>query len=91
MECPRCGNTGFHTYDTKNIGGGKVRIRKCVGTEESRGCGLAFRTHESIIQVEVFNPNTLKTEKVDLTKYKKDHLDNELKGMSGFQQRMFRE
>lgn len=89
MECPRCGNMRFETYNTRNMGGGKVRYRRCVDSDESPGCGLVFRTHESIITVEVFNPGTLRSENIDVKDYKKEHLQKELKGLSGFQPRMF--
>lgn len=89
MECPRCGNMRFETYNTRNMGGGKVRYRRCVDSDDSPGCGLVFRTFEEVISVDVFNPTTLRSEIVDLKDYKAKHLEQELKGISGFQRRMF--
>jgi len=85
MECPRCGNTKLQSLKTRNIGPVKERLRRCQHSEESSGCGLVFRTHELIVQVQVYNPNSTFDESVDIEIYIKKHLDNELKGTSGFQ------
>lgn len=90
MECPKCGNTNLRIFHSVYIGGGKLRYRRCVQSDDGSGCGLVFRTHEEITTVEVFNHNTLRTEIIDVKDYKSKHVTKELKGKSGFEQsRMF--
>jgi len=91
MECPKCGNTKFKIDKTVDVGNGKSRSRRCIGDDELKGCGLVFHTYEEITTVVVFNPSTIQGEHVDIKDYKSKHVYSELKGKSGFQQRMFRE
>ena len=91
MECPRCGNTKSIVFDTRDGLNGKIRFRRCQDTPESPGCGLVFKTYEQIIAIEVFNPIIKKTELLEPSEYKNNHLEFELNGLSGYQQRMFKE
>lgn len=86
MECPRCGNEKLQTLKTRSIGSFIIRYRRCENDEESSGCGKVFKTREEIDVVDVFNPETVRNEYVELSVYKSKHLDRELKGQTGFTQ-----
>ena len=48
MICPACEHTVIHTYDSRKLGGGVLRKRKCLS------CDFRFYTFEALMSEDEF-------------------------------------
>lgn len=77
MRCPKCGKEEISTPRTYRLVNG-VDEREHFCDPRKGGCGCYFVSEAYLRYVYVYNPDTMKGEKIEIDEYKDKYLDHDL-------------